>query len=480
MTTFTEKKILPGSVLYATPLNAILFGCPIEVLKYLLMQKQALPSILVIPDKLSHQSTCQASVEFLIYHFLFIQKGLARDIKLKIYTTSESINSLRDLIRVTLLGITKQEAKNLDKLLNLKEAIDQEELNHIIKENEYFALKKSDGSILQIDDFIEFSPLNIGDTVEIIENGDQQNSIKIDHLKENCYNITYQNKTYSCDINFNESQKPCYPIKQEPLLKEEMDDSNNIFSIRVLGASEGFDPHAPANGYLIRAKGKWMLWDCPGYTSNHLKLIGLTIDDMDAIFISHVHEDHLDIAQIISKNKQLNIYSTPEVFHCILIKAMAVTGCSYEQAKNLFKYYPIYHKKPFDLYGVGVEVFHSVHSIPAIGCKISVPKYNLNQGSTFFISGDHASNNKIAEINLNIKISADRLQFITKNFLPDPLSDVTFIDAGKGIVHGDENEYKDAKITGNKRMYFMHTRNVISLENGQKLLKQGDHIIIHR
>ena len=64
--------------------------------------------------------------------------------------------------------------------------------------------------------------------------------------------------------------------------------------------------------------------------------------------------------------------------------------------------------------------------------------------------------------------------------LPDPLSDVTFIDAGKGIVHGDENEYKDAKITGNKRMYFMHTRNVISLENGQKLLKQGDHIIIHR
>ena len=124
-----------------------------------------------------------------------------------------------------------------------------------------------------------------------------------------------------CDINFDEPQEPCYPINHSPLLPEESDPKSDIFSLRVLGASEGFDPLAPANGYLIRVKGKWILWDCPGYTETHLKQLDLGVKDMDAVFISHVHEDHLDIVQIIRKDRPIELYAVPVVFHCILIKA---------------------------------------------------------------------------------------------------------------------------------------------------------------
>ena len=35
---------------------------------------------------------------------------------------------------------------------------------------------------------------------------------------------------------------------------------------------------------------------------------------MDAVFISHVHEDHLDIVQIIRKDRPIELYAVPVVF----------------------------------------------------------------------------------------------------------------------------------------------------------------------
>ena len=132
MATLSEKEILPGSRLYTTSINAVLFGCPAEILKSLLFQKQALPSIIIIPDTLAKHFTFQASVEFLIYHFLFVQKGLVRGIKLKIFAPKSYLGSLKDLIRVTLLGIKREEIEKIDSLLELTGKIDTKKLTQIV------------------------------------------------------------------------------------------------------------------------------------------------------------------------------------------------------------------------------------------------------------------------------------------------------------------------------------------------------------
>ena len=434
MATLSEKEILPGSRLYTTSINAVLFGCPAEILKSLLFQKQALPSIIIIPDTLAKHFTFQASVEFLIYHFLFVQKGLVRGIKLKIFAPKSYLGSLKDLIRVTLLGIKREEIEKIDSLLELTGKIDTKKLTQIVKENEYFSLKRHDNSILQVEDFIKFLPLDIGETVKIAESAG--NHISIEHFDENKYNIKYHKDSYVCDINFDEPQEPCYPINHSPLLPEESDPKSDIFSLRVLGASEGFDPLAPANGYLIRVKGKWILWDCPGYTETHLKQLDLGVKDMDAVFISHVHEDHLDIVQIIRKDRPIELYAVPVVFHCILIKAATALQCSYQEAKNYFNYHPIYPDKPFDLFGFQMEVFYSLHVIPAIGMKMSVPKANSSENTTLFLTGDHASEKKIKELDKMKVFNQERNDFL-RNYIPNPLADYTFIDAGKGAIHGD-------------------------------------------
>ena len=475
----SEKEILPGAKLYTTSINAVLFGSPAEILKFLLFQKQALPSVIVIPDILGKHFTFQASVEFLIYHFLFVQKGLVRGIKLKIFAPSSYLNLLKDLIRVTLLGIQKEEIEQIDSLLGLEEKVDTKKLTQIVKENGYFALKRHDSSILQIEDFIQFLPLDIGETVNVEETAQSGNNIVIEHFAENQYNIQYKKTSYVCNINFDEPQEPCYPINHSPLLLEERDSSSDIFSLRVLGSSEGFDPLAPANGYLMRIKGKWVLWDCPGYTENHLNQLDLGVQDMDAVFISHVHEDHLDIMQIIREDKPIEIYTVPAVFHCILLKAVAALVCSYDEAKKYFNYHPIYPNKPFELFGFQMEVFYSLHVIPAIGMKMVVPKADSSGDTTLFVTGDHASENKIRELN-KMKVFDEERNVFLQNYIPNPLADHTFIDAGKGAIHGDEREYKEQKVSEGKQVYFMHTRSILSLSQGQKLLKHGQHIIFHQ
>ena len=78
MSRLLEKTILQGSKLYTTSINAVLFGCPTEILKFLLFQKQALPSInTLIPaaslwDLSLFFQYSQVKSQFLIYHFLFV------------------------------------------------------------------------------------------------------------------------------------------------------------------------------------------------------------------------------------------------------------------------------------------------------------------------------------------------------------------------------------------------------------------------
>ena len=71
-------------------------------------------------------------------------------------------------------------------------------------------------------------------------------------------------------------------------------------------------------------------------------------------------------------------------------------------------------------------------------------------------------------------------KLLLENYITDPLADHTFIDAGKGAIHGDEREYAQQEVSEGKQVYFMHTRSILSLAQGQKLLKHGQHLIFHQ
>ena len=61
----------------------------------------------------------------------------------------------------------------------------------------------------------------------------------------------------------------------------------------ALGSGNAFTKKNWQSNFLIRQNGKYLLIDCGSYCSLALEEMGLTVTDLDAVYISHIHADHV-------------------------------------------------------------------------------------------------------------------------------------------------------------------------------------------
>ncbi|MCP4296634.1 MAG: MBL fold metallo-hydrolase [Proteobacteria bacterium] len=468
----TEYNITAGAKLYSSSLGNILIGCPPEILKILLSQHVPMPDTIVIPGTLHKFSSSQACLEFPFYHFLFIQQGLSRGKRFKVLAEKVVCEKLASMLRVTLLGPSPDVIPLLESKFKIPQRLDLKKMEQVMKEVQHLALKDSDKNILPIDKLVEFIPIEIDEKVIVFPEIENHPEVSITRLDHDEFNI-------SCDLDLQYrqdirgQQSPNYQIKGVKISAKELK-SQNIFSIRCFGSSEGFDANQPANGYLLRINGKWILWDCPAYAEKHLESIGITKGDIECIFISHVHEDHLDIMQTLQEGKKVELYTSPEIYHCMLLKLSANLNCSYKEAQGYYHFNPIYANQPFKLVGAEFEVFYSCHSIPALGLKLRVP--NKKGESKLFISGDTLSKRMINQLEEEGVLEGKRLNELLENFKDTVDYDLVLVDSGAGIIHGDPSDY----FANSNRVMHMHTgKQIEGLPKHHGILKSGQRCVIY-
>jgi len=469
----TEHAVTEGAVLYSSSLGNILIGCPPEILKVLMIKHIPMPDTIVLPGTMHFGSSSQACLEFPFYHFLFIQQGLARGKKFKVMAKKAACERLANMLRVTLLGPEITESLSAEARLGIPKKLNSTKLKQIAKEVDFLSPKDKNGKNFQLEDMIEFVPFEIGEEKVVYEAFKTHPQISISRSGEDAFTVT-ADISLSCQLSINQPQTPIYEIKSAKIAKTELN-SKTLFSVHCLGSSEGFDPTQPANGFLLHFKGHWFLWDCPAYLRRHLDILGLSFSDIEGIFVSHVHEDHLDIMETIGEKHPPRILTSPEIFHCMLLKLMAVLNCSYEEAATHYRFEPIYVDLPFDLAGATAEVFYSCHAIPALGLRLSVPYQD--RSARLFISGDNLSKRMIQKLAEQKVFSKNRLKEVT-HFLPtEKLYDIALVDTGGGAIHGDLEDY-----AGNLNpVVYMHTgKKLTGFPSHHHALKPGQRFVLHR
>jgi hypothetical protein len=449
-------KIAEGTFLFCSPQGNILFGCPPEVLKRILSMHLPMPDTIVVPDKLHHLHSSQASLEFPLYHFLFVQRGLDRQRRFQVVALPAQCETLAELLRVTVVGPTDAEMVAAGTPAPIAK--------ELFGETTYMALKNpgQGNRPYQVREMIDFHPLQASERVQIHPQEEKLPAVFVERQGGTQYRVLYGEDAYDIDMQVTAEQSPNYALKHTPF-----DRSAGKFTLTVLGRSNGFDPKDPANGYLLNVDGTVVLWDCPAYLHQHLKALKLSPQDIDVFILSHVHEDHLDASESL-RDPPFELHATPEVYYSLCVKLAAVYGCSPEEARKFHHWHPIDMLQPrLELVpGASFEFFHTVHAIPALGVRIE-KQVNGRRG-LLHISGDHLARAALDAMLKAKGVSQARYDRVTSLLTGDET--LVMIDAGGGAIHGDYHDY----LGYSGRVGYMHTGLIQEeLPPGHQLVKSG-------
>ncbi len=426
--------VAPGCVHLQRGELAVLFGCPNEILKVILQKQLQMPSAIVLPDTFHKDGSSLVAVEFPFYHFVFIQGALAKGRKMRIFGTRSQCDRVREMLRVTLLGPTDEEMKAWKVAPSIRKYL-RAELDHL-------AVKNADGSVKQIDEFIDFVEFDRTGTATLI--ADDDNPLCVRRLGGDRFVLLGaedgRDVLETVEIPLDQRIEPPYstPIAQSAQLP-------SILAVDLLGASNGFDPNFPTTCYLLWLSGVGVLWDCPAFTHHQLRQRGVSKESIKAIIVTHVHDDHLNFLEFLLDKHRPLVISTPEIFECLLIKMGAILGESPDCVREYIDFMPIPVEEPVRLFGVDFRFFYGVHSIPALGAEVSV-RDKQGKLHSVYISGDTLHHRGLDEMHEKGLLDGQRRDYL-KSFTSKSY-DLLVMDGGGEPIHLDPKDFagSDQKI----------------------------------
>jgi CRP/FNR family transcriptional regulator, cyclic AMP receptor protein len=415
--------ITPGVKLYQDDQTGVLFGCPPEIIKHLMMQEHAFPQYILIPDKLYHRGVLQNCTEFPLYYFLFVLGNYFKGQQLNIIGSPEHIQNNRELLRLTLLGPTEEEYAQIG---------DSPYFADLYRESRALALKKADGSEAQIDDLVNF--------IEFQNEQVQTEHFTIQHEDYNKYVIN----DHPVDITFHEDQIPPYMLNADfvPMVPAKL-------GVDVLGGGSGFTPDKPCSGLLLNYNSDYMLLDCVPYLEYSLNARGISKQQVKSIFLTHIHDDHCNMFPLMQFNNKINFLGTKEIFWMALKKLSLMSHHDIEEFYSYFNFFELQPYQDNEFYGLSIYPHYSVHSIPTIGATFKM-RYDGKESRIAFV-GDNKSLPDIQNMVEDGVVTKHKYEYLDHMY-HEPY-DLIFPDGGMGILHGDP---KDSLESRADRVVFMH------------------------
>jgi CRP-like cAMP-binding protein len=418
----------PGSRIIKGETEAILFGQPPEVLKGLLRENISQFDTLVLTDIKEKNGSLLNNLEFPFYFFLFVAKGFAENRKINLVGDSESISQALRLLRFTLFGPTRNELKKWQTPIELRE--------EWLAISEYLALKDDSGQSIPIEDFFNQIPF--------VNNLAVAGEFAIQHIGTDQYRVSSQGGDVAVDLNKDHQITPPYPVPMDYV-----PGGQTKMGIEILGGASGFSTTEPCAGLALCYNGDYILIDSIPFLNQHLYARGISKNQVSAVFLTHLHDDHCSMFPLIEMPKQVEIITTREIYNMAIEKLSCSLGWSTDVVAEFFQLVEVTPGDTLNYYGLSIEVHTTVHSIPTIGATFST----LHQGQRrdICIVGDNQNMVAVREM-----AKAGTVRESTLNNLERLYTDnfhLLIADGGAGAIHGDPNDSLGSKA---ERVVFVH------------------------
>lgn len=402
-------------------------GFPEEVVKAWLAGGAQVNAWLV-PDVRTAHGIVQWAFEFPLYHALFVRGTFARGEKIPVIVRREVWRDVVEYLRVTLLGLTREEM--------CAEGVAGDLAEMLARESDHLALKRTDGAIAQIEDFLApvfFDGEGVARLGELTVRTHGNNTWSF---------YTPGDRVEELELAIPDAQVPTYaaniPPATTPVLPQP-------FELIMLGASNGFDVDNACSNMVVQANGRFLLIDAGPYIRTTLRHAGVGINQLGALVITHAHEDHaVGLSALLETRQRLKLFTSRENA-AILRKKLAILNPLVASPATLlddaFDVVIVEAGRDYAFGGLGMRFHYTMHAVPCTGIELTVT--GPTGKKRVLVTGDNDAREHIAKAAACGAITPARHAQLEALYAWD--GDLVLADAGGGAIHGQAGDFADSR-----------------------------------
>lgn len=435
-----STQIFPGCYYVTDGQNALLAGCPPEIVKVLRQRGLRPPRSLLLPDVPVARGESQVAVEFPHYYHVFSAgPGQPPPPPMQILGSARRVAAALELLELSLFGP--------DETTMVSWGLAATEADALARETRWFQLKDPQGRRYTIDDLIHGQVI----ADESVDLG----WASLRRLEKNVFRLTAGFEEAVLDLNVNEDQEPPYPVRPDltatTLVK---------LGVEVLGGATGFSTASPSSGVGVCYNGNYFLIDCIPYLNHHLRARGIARNQVHGLLLTHIHDDHCNMVSLLQYNRRIQVLTHPLIYRMALRKLALTMDRSESSLEGYFTLVPLEIGQTLDYIGLRITPFWSSHSIPTIGVTMETQHAGANH--TFVYTGDTQALHDIRRMQQEGVVTEARYNGIAEIYRRP--AQLLIADGGEGAIHGDPS---DALWSPAERIVFLHLDRLSEKFNAQ-------------
>ncbi len=421
-----------GSRVVRSGEHAVLFGQPPEVLKGLLQQRIRSLDTLVLIDTCEQDGSLLNNIEFPLYHFLFVGKGTQPGTRLNLIGDAGQISRVLRLLQLTLLGPTRAELQRWGTAPWLQQ--------EWLRAARHLALKDSNGRVRSIESFFNIIPLTDGTASD--------GHFGIRCVAPDSYEVTAGDESVVIDLQPDVVINPPYSLQHDFIPRELVK-----LGLEILGSASGFTSNEPCTGLALCYNGDYILIDSIPYLDKHLFARGISKNQVKAVFITHLHDDHCALFPLILMPQKVEIITTREIYLMAMEKLSCNLNWSLDVVAGFFSFHELVPGTSSNYYGLTITPHITVHSVPTIGATFATTFRGLTK--TICVIGDNTAMSAIGKMVQQGVVAQETHENLQRIY--HERFDLLVADGGAGAIHGDP---ADALRSDAERVVFVHVEHL--------------------
>ncbi len=276
------------------------------------------------------------------------------------------------------------------------------------------------------------------------------NGVMIKRLRTNVFRISHRGNHVEVDLNLgpDEAFESPYTLDHHFLVRD-------YFAVAHTGDGDGWDINRPTVGSIVLFQGRVYLVDAGPNIEYSLMALGIGVNEIDGIFHTHCHDDHLaGLTALIRGDHRIAYYAVPMVRMSVFKKLSCLMRVPESEFSHLFNVHDLVLDEWNDFEGLEVRPIMSPHPVETtiFNFRVLWEGGYRSYAHLADIASDDVLKKMIAPDNSPVGIS-QALYERTRAAYAEP-ADVKKIDIGGGMIHGEARDFVKDK---SKKLILAHT-----------------------